>query len=167
MYDVIIIGGGPAGMTAAVYAGKREMKTLLIEKGSFGGYMLLTDRIENYPGFLRISGSELSKRMEEQVRSLNVDIVNDEAIKLHLEGNPRRVDTIEGLYEGKAVIIAVGGGHKKLEVKGEKEYAGRGVSYCSTCDAPFYKGRTVAIIGGGNSAISDALYLSDVAKRFI
>lgn len=165
MYDVIIIGGGPAGMTAAIYAAKREMKTLLIEKGPFGGYMLLTNKIENYPGFLKISGSELSERMEEQVRSLNVDIVSAEATKLHLEGNVKKVDTTEGTYEGKAIILAVGGGHKKLEVKGEKEYTGRGVSYCSTCDAPFYKGKTVAVVGGGNSAISDALYLSDVAKK--
>ena len=165
MYDAIIIGGGPGGMTAAIYAGKREMKTLLIEKGLFGGYMLLTDKIENYPGFLKVSGSELSEKMEEQVRSLSVDIVSAEATKLHLEGNVKKVETTEGTYEGKAIILAVGGGHKKLEVKGEKEYTGRGVSYCSTCDAPFYKGRTVAIVGGGNSAISDALYLSDVAKK--
>jgi thioredoxin reductase (NADPH) len=165
MYDVIIIGGGPGGMTAAIYAAKREMKTLLIEKGPFGGYMLLTNKIENYPGFLKVSGSELSEKMEEQVRSLTVDIVSAEAMKLHLEGNIKKVDTTEGTYEGKAIILAVGGGHKKLEVKGEKEYTGRGVSYCSTCDAPFYKGRTVAVVGGGNSAISDALYLSDVAKK--
>jgi len=165
MYDVIIIGGGPGGMTAAIYAAKRELKTLLIEKGPFGGYMLLTNNIENYPGFLKVSGSELSEKMEEQVRSLRVDIVSDEATKLHLEGNVKKVDTVEGTYEGKAIILAVGGGHKKLEVKGEKEYTGRGVSYCSTCDAPFYKGKTVAIVGGGNSAISDALYLSDVAKK--
>lgn len=165
MYDVIIIGGGPAGMTAAIYAAKREMKTLLIEKGPFGGYMLLTNKIENYPGFLKVSGNELSEKMEEQVRTLRVDIINDEVTKLHLDGNVKKADATEGSYEGKAVILAVGGGHKKLEVKGEKEYTGRGVSYCSTCDAPFYKGRTVAIVGGGNSAISDALYLSDVAKK--
>lgn len=152
-------------MTAAIYAAKRELKTLLIEKGLFGGYMLLTDKIENYPGFLKVTGSELSEKMEEQVRSVNVEIVSAEATKLFLEGNVKKVETTEGTYEGKAIILAVGGGHKKLEVKGEKEYTGRGVSYCSTCDAPFYKGRTVAIIGGGNSAISDALYLSDVAKK--
>jgi thioredoxin reductase (NADPH) len=165
MYDAIIIGGGPGGMTAAIYAAKREMKTLLIEKGPFGGYMLLTNKIENYPGFLKVSGSELSERMEEQVRSVNVEIISGEATKLFLEGNVKKVETSEGTFEGKAIILAVGGGHKKLEVKGEKEYTGRGVSYCSTCDAPFYKGRTVAIVGGGNSAISDALYLSEVAKK--
>ena len=165
MYDVIIIGGGPAGMTAAIYAAKREMKTLLLEKGPFGGYMLLTNKIENYPGFLKISGSELAEKMEEQVRSLNVDIVSAEATKLHLTGNTKKVETSEGTYEGKSVIFAVGGGHKKLEAKGEKEFTGRGVSYCSTCDAPFFKGKIVAVAGGGNSAISDALYLSDVAKR--
>ena len=165
MYDVIIIGGGPAGMTAAIYAAKREMKTLLIEKGPFGGYMLLANKLENYPGYMSIAGSELSEKMEEQVRSLNVEIVSAEATKLELLSNSKKVETSEGAYEGKAVILAVGGGHKKLEVKGEKEFTGRGVSYCSTCDAPFFKGKTVAVAGGGNSAISDALYLSDVAKK--
>jgi thioredoxin reductase (NADPH) len=165
MYDVIIIGGGPAGMTAAIYAAKREMKTLMIEKGQFGGYMLLANKLENYPGFMSITGSELSEKMEEQVRSLKVDIVGAEATKLLLSGSSKKVETTEGTYEGKAVIFAVGGGHKKLEVKGEKEFTGRGVSYCSTCDATFFKGKTVAVAGGGNSAISDALYLSDVAKK--
>jgi len=165
IYDVIIIGGGPAGMTSAIYAAKRELKTLLIEKGVIGGYMLLTSNIENYPGFLKISGTDLSALMEEQVRNLPVEIVNADATKLELEGNIKKVSTSDGTFEGKSVIITVGGGHKKLEVKGEKEYTGKGVSYCATCDAPFYKGRTVAIIGGGNSAIQDVMYLSDVAKK--
>jgi thioredoxin reductase (NADPH) len=127
--------------------------------------MLLTNNIENYPGFLKISGPDLSAKMEEQVRSLPVTIVNAEAMKLELEGNIKKVATSEGTFEGKAIIITVGGGHKKLEVNGEKEYTGKGVSYCATCDAPFYKGRTVAIVGGGNTALQDALYLSEVAKR--
>jgi len=164
-YDVIIVGGGPAGMTAAIYAAKREMKTLLIEKGPLGGYMRLTNHIENYPGFTSISGNDLSEHMEEQVKANNVEIVNAEVTKLELEGNTKKVYSYDVIYECKSVIIAVGGGHKKLEVKGEKEFTGRGVSYCATCDAPFYKGKIVAIIGGGNSAISDALYISEVAKK--
>ena len=164
-YDVIIVGGGPAGMTAAIYAAKRDMKTLLIEKGPLGGYMRLTNHIENYPGFTHISGNDLSDRMEEQVKANNVEIVNAEATKLDLEGKTKKVYSYDVIYECKSVIIAVGGGHKKLEVKGEKEFTGRGVSYCATCDAPFYKQKTVAIVGGGNSAISDALYISDVAKK--
>ena len=165
IYDVVIIGGGPAGMTAAIYAAKREMKTLLIEKALLGGYMRLTNHIENYPGFTHISGNELSERMEEQVKNNNVEIVNSEVTKLELEGIIKKVYSYDVIYEAKSVIIAVGGGHKKLEAKGEKEYTGRGVSYCATCDAPFYKGKTVAIVGGGNSAISDALYISEVARK--
>jgi thioredoxin reductase (NADPH) len=165
IYDVIIVGGGPAGMTAAIYAAKRELSTLLIEKGPFGGYMLLTNNIENYPGFLRISGKDLSEKMEEQVRSLNVEILNADATKIHVDGNIKKVVTTEGEYRCKSIILAVGGGHQKLEVKGEKEFTGRGVSYCATCDAPFFKGKIVAVIGGGNSAISDALYISDLAKK--
>ena len=165
IYNVIIIGGGPAGMTAAIYAAKRELSTLLIEKGPFGGYMLLTNNIENYPGFLRISGKDLSEKMEEQVRSLNVEILNADATKIHVDGNIKKVVTTEGEYRCKSIILAVGGGHQKLEVKGEKEFTGRGVSYCATCDAPFFKGKIVAVIGGGNSAISDALYISDLAKK--
>lgn len=165
IYDVIIIGGGPAGMTAAIYAAKREMKTLLIEKGLLGGYMRLTNHIENYPGFTHISGNELSDRMEEQVRNNKVEIINGEATKLELEEKTKKVHVADKIYEAKAVIIAVGGGHKKLEAKGEKEFTGRGVSYCATCDAPFYKDKVVAVIGGGNSAIADALYISEVAKK--
>jgi len=165
IYDVIIIGGGPAGMTAGIYAAKREMKTLLIEKGLPGGYMLLTNSIENYPGFLHISGKDLSGKMEEQMKNAGVEILGADATKIIVEGKIKKVETSEGERQCKSIILAVGGGHKKLEAKGEKEFTGRGVSYCATCDAPFYKGKAVAVIGGGNSAISDALYISDVAKK--
>ncbi|MBN2251270.1 MAG: thioredoxin-disulfide reductase [Candidatus Altiarchaeota archaeon] len=165
IYDVIIVGGGPAGITSAIYAAKREMNTLLIEKGPLGGYMLLTNNIENYPGFLRISGPDLAGLMEEQVESLDVDIVKSEVVNIHVGDSFKKVSTPQGEYRGKSLILAVGGGHKKLEVKGEKEFTGRGVSYCATCDAPFFKGKTVAVVGGGNSAIADALYLSEISKK--
>lgn len=165
IYDVIIVGGGPAGLSSGIYAVRRELKTLLVEKGVLGGQMLLTSEIENYPGFSRVSGRDLAEKMEGQVRELGVEVVNADVLKLDLGGDMKEVATSGDVFKAKSIILATGGGYRKLGAKGEEDFAGRGVSYCATCDAPFFKGKTVAVIGGGNSAISDALYLSEVAGR--
>jgi len=165
MYDVIIIGAGPAGLTAGIYAVRRALKTLIIEKTAVGGQILLAKDVENYPGFDCISGRDLAEKMGNQARDLGVEIVMGEVMGMDLNGEIKTVITRENQYRGKAVIIATGGIHKKLGTKGEEKFAGKGVSYCATCDAPFFKDRTVAVIGGGDGAVNDALYLSEVAKK--
>lgn len=165
VYDVIIIGGGPAGITAGIYAVKRNMSTLIIEKTSIGGQILLTNKIENYPGFHEISGIELSEGMEKQLRALGAEIVLDEVIELNLGSEIKTIITNENKYETKSIIIATGGEHRKLEVPGELEFSGRGVSYCAICDATFFRGKTVAVVGGGNTAVEDAVYLDSIAKK--
>ncbi len=165
VYDVIIIGGGPAGITAGIYAVRRNLSTLIIEKTSIGGQILLTNKIENYPGFREISGIELSEGMEKQLRALGAEIVLDEVIEMKLKNHIRTVITNENQYDAKSIIIATGGEHRKLEVPGELEFSGRGVSYCAICDATFFRGKTVAVVGGGNTAVEDAVYLDSIAKK--
>ena len=165
VYDVIIIGGGPAGMTSAIYSCRRNMKTLLIEKAGLGGRMSLAGEIENYPGIEKVSGMELAERMRKQVENFGTEIRTEEVIGMNLQGEVKNVTTKENKYESSAVIIATGSEHRKLDVRGEREFTGRGVSYCATCDAPFFKDRVVAVVGGGNSAVSEALHLVDVARR--
>lgn len=165
IYDVIIIGGGPAGITAGIYTVRRNLKTLIIEKTAVGGQILLAKEIGNYPGFQKISGIELSEMMEKQAMALGVEIVLDGVIEMNLKSEIKTIATNENKYDGKSVIIATGGEHRKLMVKGEKELSGRGVSYCATCDAPFFREKTVAVVGGGNTAVEDAVYLSSIAKK--
>ncbi|TAM36763.1 thioredoxin-disulfide reductase [bacterium] len=163
MHDVIIIGGGPAGLTAALYAGRSRMDTLLIEKMSVGGRILMSEKIENYPGFHEgILTAELMSRMEKQVRDLDVKIENDEVSELDCE--KKTVKTSSGVKESRTIIIACGSRARKLNVPGEEKYTGRGVSYCATCDAPFYKGKKVVIVGGGNAVAEEAIYLSRFAS---
>jgi len=164
-YDVIIIGGGPAGMTSAIYTCRRNLKTLILEKNSLGGRMLLAKEIENYPGFESISGMELAERMKTQVEKFNAEIRYEEVIGMNFKNQEKEIITKENKYISKAVIIATGSEHKRLEIKGEKEFLGRGVSYCATCDAPFFRNKIVAVVGGGNSAVNEALYLSNVAEK--
>jgi len=165
MYDIIIIGAGPAGLTAGIYAVRRGLKTLIIEKTAVGGQMLYAKEIENYPGFGHISGKDLADKMGNQARNLGVEIVMEEVIGMDLKKEIKTITTRENQYKGKAIIIATGGMHKKLEIKGEEEFAGRGVSFCAICDAPFFKDKIVAVIGGSDSAVNDALYLSEIAKK--
>ncbi|MDD5692083.1 MAG: thioredoxin-disulfide reductase [Candidatus Omnitrophica bacterium] len=163
MHDLIIIGGGPAGLTAALYAGRSRMDTLLIEKMSLGGRILMSEMIENYPGFPGgILTSELISRMEKQVRELGVKIESEEV--LELDCAKKTVKTSNGLSESRAIIIASGSRARKLNVPGEEKYTGRGVSYCATCDAPFYKEKKVVIVGGGNAVAEEAVYLSRFAS---
>jgi len=165
MYDLIIIGAGPAGISAGIYAIRRGLKTVILEKASVGGQMLLTNEIENWPGFEMISGPDLAGRMESHARKLGVEIRAEEVIGMNLEGEVKTVTTREGEQQTKAIIIATGGQHRKLGIKGEDEFAGKGVSYCATCDAPFFKDKAVAVVGGGNIATEDALYLSEIASK--
>jgi len=163
MHDLIIIGGGPAGLTAALYAGRSRMDTLLIEKMSLGGRILMSEMIENYPGFPGgILTTDLINRMEEQVRELGVKIESEEV--LELDCARKTVKTSKGLVESRAIIVASGARARKLNVPGEEKYTGRGVSYCATCDAPFYKEKKVVIVGGGNAVAEEAIYLSRFAS---
>jgi len=162
-HDLIIIGGGPAGLTAALYAGRSRLDTLLIEKMALGGRILTSEIIENYPGFPGgISTAELMSRMESQVKELGLKIVSEEV--LGLDGDGIRVNTAGGDFTAGAVIIASGARPRKLNVPGEEQYTGRGVSYCATCDAPFFKAKKVVVVGGGNAVAEEAMYLSRFAS---
>ncbi len=163
MHDLIIIGAGPAGLTAALYAGRSRLDTILIEKMVPGGRILMSESIENYPGFPGgVSTVELIGRMEQQVRELDVKIQSDEV--LDLDCAKKIITTSSATFAAQAVIIASGAHPRKLNVPGEKEYTGRGVSYCATCDAPFYKGKKVVLVGGGNAVAEEAIYLSRFAS---
>ena len=167
MYDLIIIGGGPAGMAAAIYAGRAELKTLLIEKGMFGGQVMTTYEVDNYPGLPGISGAELVMKMQEHVATQehSVEICYDEVTSLDLSEKVKIVRTYDGEYTTKALLYAGGASAKKLKVPGEEELRGRGVSYCATCDGAFFRGKKVAVIGGGDTAAEDALYLARFCEK--
>lgn len=166
MYDLIILGAGPAGMTAAIYGARYGLSVLLIEKTAVGGQMNLTATIENYPGFDEpISGYVLSTRMLTQIEHLGVDIKYTEVIELSLLSEVKIVKTEEGSFEGKTIILAMGASPKKLGIKGENTFLGRGVSYCGTCDAPLFKNKIVASIGGGDTALEESIILAQHAKK--
>ncbi|OYT27782.1 MAG: thioredoxin-disulfide reductase [Candidatus Altiarchaeales archaeon ex4484_96] len=164
VYDVVVIGGGPAGCTAALYAKRSGLKTLLIEKGIIGGYIVNARSLENYPGFSSISGMDFGSKLSEQLKGFDVELMPDEVVQLSLKGEIKEVSTREKKIQTKTVILASGTEHRKLGIKGEAEFIGRGVSFCATCDAPFYRDRKVAVIGGGNSAVDEALTLSEMAS---
>ena len=164
MYDLIIIGGGPAGLTAALFAGRSRLRTLILEKMGVGGRILLTDTIENFPGFVgEASTEELIKRMEEQVKNLSIEIKLEEVI--NIDCKQKSIKTNAGTYAADSIIIATGARQRKLGVSGEDRLIGRGVSYCATCDAPFYKEKNVVVVGGGNAVAEEALYLTRFAKQ--
>jgi thioredoxin reductase (NADPH) len=166
VYDVVIAGGGPAGLTAALYAGRSKLRTLLLEKMAFGGQIANTFSIENYPGFPDgISGADFSAAMEKQARKFGVEICLGEVRRLIPEGKIWAVGTEDGEWKSRAVIVATGLVAKKLGVPGETEMVGRGVSYCATCDGPFFQDEEIAIVGGGDSAVDEALYLTRFARR--
>jgi thioredoxin reductase (NADPH) len=173
IYDVIIIGGGPAGLTAGIYTSRARISTLLIEKLGIGGQASITDRIENYPGFIEgISGPELVHNMEEQAQSFGVKTIFDEVTRVEVsdEGNIKKVfvhDDPEP-YQCLSIIVAAGHEQRKLGVPGETEFTGRGVSYCATCDGAFFRDRAVAVVGGGDVAVEEALFLTRfVSKAYI
>ncbi len=165
MYDLIIIGGGPAGMTAGIYAGRLGLKTLLITK-SFGGQIAKKAvSIENYPGFESISGIELVQKMEKHLRTQKIDIETSEVRKIEKTKHDFLVFAKKKEFQAKAIILASGADPRPLEVPGEKEFIGKGVSYCSVCDGPMFKNKVVAIIGGGNAGFETAIFLAKIAKK--
>ncbi len=165
MYDIIIIGAGPAGLTAAIYARRAEEKTLLIEATTYGGQIINTLDIENYPVEAHISGYDFATKLYNQAKELGAEIVYEKAEKIEENGDEKIVKTDENEYKTKAVIIATGSKNRKLGLENEDELIGRGISYCATCDGALYKDKIVAVVGGGNTALEDALYLSDIAKK--
>lgn len=166
IYDVIIIGGGPAGLSAAVYSSRSRLKTLLIEKAGCGGQIAITDELENYPGFDEgINGFDIAVKMEKQARKFGTEIVYGEVLSLDMQDKLKKVILSDQIYMTKTVIIASGAKFKKLNIKGEAEFMGRGVSYCATCDGPFFRNKEIAVIGGGNSALQEALYLTRFAGK--
>jgi len=163
-YDVIIIGGGPAGMTAAIYTSRRMLKTLVITK-EIGGQVVKTPDIENYPGFDLISGPELAKKFTDQAKKFGAELAFDEIVHLSEKNGEFIVSGQSKEYETKSLILAFGKVPRKLKVKGEDNFKGKGVSYCATCDAPFFKQKTVVVNGGGNSAFDATLLLAKIAKK--
>jgi thioredoxin reductase (NADPH) len=164
-YDVLIIGAGPAGLTAGLYCGRARLKTVIVEKGVSGGKLVNTARIEDYPGFEAIGGPELAERLERQARKFGVELTMDEVVEVASQGDWKRVVGEAASYTAGAVIVAAGGKPKKLDVLGEAELAGRGVSYCAICDGPFFQDQVIAVVGGGNTAIEEADYLTKFGKK--
>ncbi len=165
MYDIIIIGAGPAGLTAAIYARRAGKSCLIIERGAFGGQISLSPKLENYPGFAEISGTEFSDRLVEQALNLGAEVELDEVTAVTDKGGIKSVTTLSGSFEAKAVIVAAGAKHRRLGLEREEELTGMGVSYCAVCDGAFFKGLTVAVAGGGSSALQDAIMLSDTCEK--
>ena len=164
-YQVIITGGGPAGLTAGLYCARSGLNTLLIERGIIGGQIINAERVENYPGFPKgISGIELGRRIHKQAANYGLEILPAEFTKSVPSQRHNLVSTSEGDFLAESIIIASGSQFRKLGVPGEDEFVGKGVSYCATCDGPLFKGKTVAVIGGGDAAITEALYLSKFAS---
>lgn len=168
IYDMIVIGGGPGGYTAALYGARAGMDTLVLEKMSAGGQMALTSQIDNYPGFEDgIDGFILGEKMQQGAERFGVKTELAEVYSLKLDENIKLVETSEGMFRGKTIVFATGASPKRLGVPGEEEFVGRGVNYCAACDGMFYKNKTVVVIGGGNSAAADALLLSRIAEKVI
>ena len=167
-YEVVIIGGGPAGLSAGLYTSRARLSSLLIERGLVGGQIVNAERVENYPGFPEgISGLELTELMHQQATKYGLETLLAEATGIELKEEQKVVKTTEGNFTAKAVIIAGGSERDKLGVPGEKEFTGKGVSYCATCDAAFFKEQPVAVVGGGDAAITEALHLTQFASRII
>lgn len=165
MYDIIIVGAGPAGLTAAIYARRAQKSVLVLEAKSYGGQIINTLDIENYPVEEHISGFDFATKLYKQTKVLGTEIVFEKVVDINDLGNTKEVITTKNKYSCKAVIIATGSENRKLGLSNEDELVGKGISYCATCDGAFYKGKTVAVVGGGNTALEDALYLSDIASK--
>ena len=165
-YDVIIVGGGPAGLAAAIYASRARFKTLLIEKSGCGGQIAITDMLENYPGFNGgINGFDLAMKLEAQAKEFGTIITYDEVVSLGLKSQIKQVITVNNKYNAKTVIIAAGSNVKRLGIPGESNFIGSGISFCATCDAPFFKEKDVLVVGGGDSALQESIFLAKFAKN--
>jgi thioredoxin reductase (NADPH) len=168
IYDMIILGGGPGGYTAALYAARAGLSTLVVEKLSAGGQMALTHQIDNYPGFEEgIDGFLLADKMQKQAHRFGAESHYAEVLQADLSAQPKRIETSDGTFLAKTVVLATGASPRPLGVAEEEELVGRGVAYCAACDGMFYRGKTVVVVGGGNSAAADALVLSRIAKKVI
>ena len=166
MHDIIIVGGGPAGLTAAVYGLRAGKSVLVIEKAGFGGQIAFSPKVENIPGTILISGSEFADKITEQAMALGADVELENVVRIEADGEVKKVFTEEGnTFEGKALILAVGVKHRMLGLPGEEDLIGKGISFCAVCDGAFYAGQEVAMIGGGNSALQEALLLAEVCKK--
>lgn len=164
-YDLIIIGGGPAGLTSAIYAGRRELKTLVLTM-NIGGQMNLTHHIENYPGVDMSDGADLSMKMMEQAKKFGAKVeLNHEVLNISKQDEDYLVKTTSGEYLAQSVVLAFGKTPRKLDIEGADRFLGKGLSYCATCDGPFFRGKTIAVVGGGNSALGGALYLADLGQK--
>lgn len=164
MYDIIIVGAGPAGLTSAIYASRASKKVLVLEAKSYGGQIINTLDIENYPVEDHISGFDFATKLYNQVKSLGADIVFEKVIDIKNSDDIKEVITNKNTYKTKTIILATGSVNRKLGLSNEDELIGKGISYCATCDGGFYKNKIVAVVGGGNTALEDALYLSDIAN---
>lgn len=168
LYDMVILGGGPGGYTAAMYAARAGLSAAVLEKLSPGGQMALTQQLDNYPGFEDgIDGFTLAEKMQKQAERFGAVTEYVEAVSVDLSAVPKRIETSEGTVYGKTVVIATGANPRELGLPGERELVGRGIAYCASCDGMFYRGKTVVVVGGGNSAVEDALMLSRIAKKVI
>lgn len=162
MYDIIIVGAGPAGLTAALYAGRANKKILVLEAKAYGGQIVSAHEVSNYPGIQSISGIDYATNLYNQVIDLGVEVKFETVLSIT---DDKEVTTNKEKYQAKAIILATGAENRKLRIENEEELVGKGVSYCATCDGNFYKGKDVAVVGGGNSALEDALYLSDIVSK--
>ena len=168
VYDIIVVGGGPGGYTAALYAARSGRSTLVLEKLSAGGQMALTSQIDNYPGFPEgVDGFELGEKMRQGAERFGAKTELAEVFSVNLKAEPKEIHSSEGTFYGKAVIFSTGASPRKLGIDREEELIGRGVNYCAHCDGMFYKGKTVAVVGGGNTAAADALHLSRICEKVI
>lgn len=167
LYDLIIIGGGPAGLTAGLYAARYKLKTLMIEKALVpGGQLIATQWVENYPGFPEpVLGEKLAKDMENQAKFYGLEIVQEDVESVNLSGEMKEAVTLSNTWKAKTILIATGSSPRRLGIPGEKEFAGNGVSYCATCDGPFYPDKVVTVVGGGNSAFEEALFIAKYARK--
>lgn len=165
MHDLIIVGAGPAGLTAALYARRAEKSVLILEKASFGGQMTFSPKIENYPGFQSVSGSELADAMVEQVLAQDAELELEEALSIEAHDGIFTVTTDCSTHDAKAVILATGAKHRMLGLDREEDFTGEGISYCAVCDGAFYKGKQIAMVGGGNSALQEAILLAELCPK--
>ncbi len=165
MYDIIVIGAGPAGLTAALYALRASKSVLVIEKSTFGGQVTFSPKIENYPGFAEMSGNEFADKLLDQVLNMGAEVEMEAVTSVSDFGTHKTVFAGNKAYEARAVIIAVGVRHRQLGVERENELVGNGISYCAVCDGAFFKGQTVGVVGGGNSALQEAVLLSDICEK--
>lgn len=165
MYDIIIVGAGPAGLSAAIYSRRANKKTLVLEEKNYGGQIINTNCIENYPAESGISGYDFAQKLYNQIKELDAEIKFEKVIEIIDKNDYKEIKTTNDVYKSKTVILATGSENRKLGLANEEEFTGKGISYCATCDGAFYRNMEVAVVGGGNVAVEDAIYLSDIVKK--